>query len=73
MYFHSKFESVTLPFTTINIPAPVASTYLVASAMIRRVLRPLELQVSGSTEDDLSFNFGAVQSAAGSILRRLID
>jgi hypothetical protein len=57
MFFHAKRENVTLPFTTFNLNVPVASTYLVASAMIRRVFRPLELQVRGSTELG-SFNFG---------------
>lgn len=56
MYFHSKWESVTLPFVGINVPAPVASTYLVAGAMLRRVFRPLELQVVGSVQG-IDFEF----------------
>ena len=50
MDFHSKMESVTLPFLTgLNVPAPVASTYMAVGALVRRVFRPLELQVSGTT------------------------
>jgi hypothetical protein len=50
MYFHSKMESVTLPFPGgFNVTAPVASTYMVGGPTIRRVFRPLELEVSGTT------------------------
>ena len=50
MYFHSKLETVTLPILGgFNVPAPVASTYMVGGGTVRRVFRPLELQVSGTT------------------------
>jgi hypothetical protein len=59
MYFHSKMESVTLPFLGgLNVPAPVASTYMAVGALVRRVFRPLELQVSATTRLG-SFTFGA--------------
>ena len=48
--FHSKLETVTLPILGgFNVPAPVASTYMVGGGTVRRVFRPLELQVSGTT------------------------
>jgi hypothetical protein len=49
MFYHGKIEAVTIPFTPINIPAPLASTYLAVSNTVRRVFRPLALIFTGST------------------------
>jgi hypothetical protein len=49
MYYHSKIETVTIPFTSFNVPVPLASTYLAVSNTVRRVFQPLALTVTGST------------------------